>query len=323
MAGEGDFPFRSAWAQARARIYGRGLELRLPSVPGSARETGALEAWFFDLASAGGGLTLTVTAGVVAIAGQSVSLRVTRSLAVNPAPVTIAGQSVGLRRGFALTTQPATVATSGSAVDLRQALRVNATPATVAIAGQVVGLSRQGLLTVLPATVAIAGQSVTLTRSGTAGLTLSVLPATVAIVGLPVGLTRTEAAPRSFGSAFGEPLYGWPPRPAPKAIPTEKQNIFDEDRHSRRLVELQNKLVEAKSVVAVIGRKLRDDAADAERARQRVDATVAMRRTVRDLKVQFAIMSANVARIEQQIAAINAEHLRQEMDDEDLLLLAA
>jgi hypothetical protein len=97
MAGQGDYPFRSAWL-LRGRVRGNGrfdALYKTTQVGGpDAADVAAFNDWFFEATAAS--YSLTVNPATVAIAGQSVGLSAGRSLTVTPSTVAIAGQSVTL-----------------------------------------------------------------------------------------------------------------------------------------------------------------------------------------------------------------------------------
>lgn len=151
-----------------------------------------------------GANTLTVSPGIVATVGQSVTLRAARQLAVSPGTAAIVGQSVALHAARQLVISPATVPIAGQSVTLRATRLLVASPATVAITGQSVALRASRQLSVTPATVALVGQDVNLTFTPASGaFLLDVLPAQVAVVGQEVTLTFAGVAQPSVSSGAG------------------------------------------------------------------------------------------------------------------------
>ncbi len=289
----------------------------------------------FEADAVSGSFSLTVSPALLAITGQSVNLRVSRQLTVTPSSVSITGRTVNLTVGRRVAASPATVAISGQSVSVKASRQLTVTPATVAIAGQSVGLvagrrlsvspaivavtgQSAGLtadrkLTVTPATVQIVGQSVNLTYSpATASYTLTVTPATVAITGQAANLTYTGNQESVSTSArfFGLP---GPPIDRKKEQEEEPFPVVTIDQIAPQI----SALMEVHE-----GHSARRAAAQARESAARINRAIALRRT-HDAAL---FMAAQKVALVQEIDRLIAEEVRRveiEMDDEEVLLLAA
>lgn len=140
------------------------------------------------VALASSGATLTVDAGTLTLAGQSLLLA--QSVAVGSGSVTLAGQSATFARSAAVTA--GTLALGGQTVTLPQSLAV--TSGTVTLTGQSVALNASASVTLTAdaGALTLSGQSVTLTASGS--VTLVASHGALALAGQSVTLVATSTA---------------------------------------------------------------------------------------------------------------------------------
>lgn len=146
----------------------------------------------YKAASGGGSLSLSLDAGAITVAGQSVTTSI--SAALSNGAITVAGQSVTFKIGEALTNGSVTVAGQSLTFAIGEALSAGA----IALAGQSVSFTLGEALT--NGSVTLAGQTVTLALGGNLSLALDAGAITVA--GQDVGFALTGVQSESTGGWY-------------------------------------------------------------------------------------------------------------------------
>jgi hypothetical protein len=141
-------------------------------------------------APGGSPYTLTITSAAVTLTGTSVNLKRALQLSVSTAAITLTGTSVFVRRAYTITVGTRALSLSGTSVTLRAARRIAITSAAVTLTGTSVNLRVARRIAVTSAAVTLSGTSVNLRSSRQ----LSITSAAVTLTGSSVNLTYTPVS---------------------------------------------------------------------------------------------------------------------------------
>lgn len=175
-------------------------------------------------AAGGGGVTLDTLAGSYSTTGQSIGLRVSRTLSLTAGSYSTTGQSATLRTARKLTTTAGSYAVSGQSLGLRISRKLTTVAGVYSLTGQSVVLDRGGTglnltagsyaitgypltltvsrkLTTVAGSYSVTGPSTTLTYTPVVGATysLTLLPGSYTLSGQSLGLTVSRSLFPSVG----------------------------------------------------------------------------------------------------------------------------
>ncbi len=156
------------------------------------------ELWGY--AAAGGGYTLPVDSGSLALAGSALGLLAARKIPVASGSLTLAGTDIGTLKGSKIAASNGSLALSGQTVNLLADRIIAAASGALSLSGTGVGLLAFRKLLIASGSLALTGTDVNLIYTPAGAYILTASSGALSVAGSAVGLLAARKVPVASGS---------------------------------------------------------------------------------------------------------------------------